>query len=1436
MIRKLLLVLLLCGFSSYGQDDNISSGKDPALGSQVSFSDGTTPVNLYNFSEAVEAYWASRDKNRKGSGYKPMKRWEHYWSHFADANGDLPSGKELWNSWQNKQASSARSNPISNWNSVGPFAVRVFSGRLPGTGRVNQIAVDPNNENTWYIGAPAGGIWKTTDGGQTWTNLFDEFPQIGVSGIAIDSNDSNIIYITTGDDDAADSYSVGVFKSIDGGQTWNQTGLNPSNTNNNFLMNEIVIDPSNPNILWAGSSSGLYKSVDGGDNWNIVRAGYISDFKLKPGDPNTVYAVANRHIGGAGGSAIFYKTTNGSDFVTIDDPLLPTTAGRVVLGVTPADSEVLYILAANTGAGEQDFEYQGLYKSVDSGVSFAESSNTTNIMESSQAWFDLALEVSPTDADEIYMGCLNIWKSNSGGTNWSRLNQWFINNPAYTHADIHTLKFFNGKLYAGTDGGIYLTEDGGSTFTDYTAGAAVGQFYRMSVSPSDPNKMIGGLQDNGGQALNGGQWNNYHGGDGMDNAIDPNNDNIFYGFTQFGSSFNVTSNSGQSIGSIAPPEDANGDSIQGNWITPMAIGPTGKVFSGFDAVYQLQGNNWVKISTNFDGDNLTDIEVSRNNEEILYVARQDLLYRSTDGGVTYDFLHRFPTIISDIAIHSSLDNIAYVVTSNRVGIRQSQQPGNRGVYRVTINGPGDETVDDITLNLPADQALFSIKHQGRHTDNPVYVGTSLGVYRIDDTLAEWEDYFTNLPNVAVSDLDINLDQEIITAATYGRGIWQSPIPVQVPDNDIQLVAINMPSANTIRCGEIFPEILVENKGLNPITSVDVTYRVNGGADQPFNNVSVNLNSGETTTIALPSVNINSIGPASLEVEVTIANDTFPDNNSLIQNFFSNFFGLGGTVNTFESAEEILLTYNDIDNNSSVWEKGVPAGTLLNQAASGSQVYGTNLDGNHPDGVKSFLVSNCYEMSSILAPVLKFNMAYDLEINFDIVYVEYSTDDGANWQVLGTVNSQPNWYSSDRTNANSGAADDCQNCPGAQWTGTNETMTEYAYDFTANAALGETDLTNESNVLFRIVFHSDPALNQEGVIIDDFVVEGVQDDDDDDNDGILDVDDNCPLVGNANQTDTDADGQGDACDTDDDNDGILDTEDNCPLVANPNQEDADGDGIGDVCDDDADNDGVPNANDLCDNTPPGTVVDVTGCEIFTLPITNFSLLTVGETCTDNNDGSITLNAVEALNYTATIAGSGLNESQSFSDTLSFENLSAGTYEICITVDGQPEYEICYSVNIPEPEDLSVSSKIDSFDNKVTLDLSGGKSYTINLNGEVYRTSEKEITLPLSQVENTLRVRTDKDCQGVYSETIMLSSELLIYPNPISSGDLNIYLGNNSSEKVEVALFDLNGRTVFRKQYNVENNEIRFNVDALSRGIYMLNIKTSSGLMNYKIIRK
>jgi len=1432
MSRKLALVFLF--FSVFASAQYIESApwmeeleKTRITTSKIS----KQPYTLYEISDAFERYWLNKDPKIKGSGYKPFKRWENYWKYQVDKNGYLPSPQSLWNAWKNKSTTTAKVvNPTSNWTSIGPASHGILGGRLPGQGRINAVAVDPNNENIWYVGAPAGGIWKSTDGGNSWVNLFDDFPQIGVSGIAIvpDPNpnlDSNTLYITTGDDDAADSYSVGVFKSLDGGSSWLETGLNPANTHVNTLMNEIVVDPVNPDILWVGTNSGLYKSTDGGDSWDLKQAANIRDFKLKPGNSNTIYAVSN---------SAYYKSVNGDDFTQITD-ILPASSGRLVLGVSADDPEVVYILSADTGAN--DYAYQGLYKSTDSGETFVESLNSTDIMESNQAWFDLALEVSPTNANELYVGCLNIWKSSNGGTSFSRLNQWFTNSPSYTHADIHTLKFFNDKLFCGSDGGIYVSENGGVSFQDYTVnGISIGQFYRLSVAKDDGAKMVGGLQDNSGFIRNNNSWSVYTGGDGMDYEIDPSNSNISYGFVQFGDPLFISSDSGQSIGTVNAPSG-----IQGNWITPLAVSSEGDVYAGFDAVYKLVGSSWVKQSDeigttkpNEDNPQMEDLEIDPTNPMVLYAAEGNIVFRSDDGGVNFTAFNIFDSEVSDMAVNSTDGSYIYVTTSNRVGIPQGSQQSERGVFRIAVNANGDAgPEEDITLNLPSDQAFFAIAHQGRHTDNPIYVGTSLGVYRLDDSLTEWEDYFTSLPNVVVSDLEISLDDELITASTYGRGVWQSPIPIQVPDNDVRLVAIS-PEANAVLCGEIIPELEIENNGLNAITSVDITYNVDGGADQNLN-AAVNLNSGESTTLNLPSLNIVTLGQSSLNVTVTVANDSFVDNNSLSNNFFVNAFGFGDDINTFETANESLISYNE-NGTGSVWERGVPSGSLLNQAASGTQVYATNLTGNHPDGTKGILLSNCYELSSILAPVLKFTMAYDLEINFDIVYVQYSTDSGATWNVLGNINSQPNWYNSDRTNANSGMDDDCQNCPGAQWTGTNTTLTEYAYDFVANAALGETNLTNEANVIFRIVFHSDPAVTQEGVVIDDFVVEGFQDDDDDDNDGILDVNDNCPLIGNANQLDSDGDGDGDACDNDDDNDGIIDTEDNCPLTANADQADADADGIGDACDTDADNDGVPNPIDQCAGTPEGAVVDITGCEVFTLPASNFSVLTISESCISSNNGSIEVSATQMLNYTAELVGPNVDVSSSFTETLSFDNLAAGTYQLCITVDGQSGYEICFNSVISEPEALSVSSKISSLNNEVTLNLSGGKSYSINLNGKIYETRESEITLPLSKVENQLSVKTDLDCQGVYDERILLSTELIIYPNPVSEGNINVYLGELGSEEVTLSLFTINGVKVMAKRYKLNDNEVSLNVDTLAKGVYLLNIKTKSSLLNFKIVRK
>jgi hypothetical protein len=215
------------------------------------------PLKFKEIVNAFDTYWSTRNPNVKGSGYKPFKRWENYWKAFVKPDGTLPTGKELldqYNSYKSLRSAQKNSNTSSlladesNWQPVGPFSHVNTGSWSSGQGRVNVVVKDPLSASTYYAGAPAGGFWKSTDNGQTWNTSTDDLPQIGVSGIAIDASNTNIIYIATGDDDAGDSYSVGVMKSIDGGNTWNITGLNPNNFPDIKSMNDIYINPSNTNM------------------------------------------------------------------------------------------------------------------------------------------------------------------------------------------------------------------------------------------------------------------------------------------------------------------------------------------------------------------------------------------------------------------------------------------------------------------------------------------------------------------------------------------------------------------------------------------------------------------------------------------------------------------------------------------------------------------------------------------------------------------------------------------------------------------------------------------------------------------------------------------------------------------------------------------------------------------------------------------------------------------------------------------------------------------------------------------------------------------------------------------------------------------------------------------------------------------------------------
>ncbi|MFT5217620.1 MAG: endoglucanase [Glaciecola sp.] len=270
--------------------------------------------------------------------------------------------------------------------------------------------------------------------------------------------------------------------------------------------------------------------------------------------------------------------------------------------------------------------------------------------------------------------------------------------------------------------------------------------------------------------------------------------------------------------------------------------------------------------------------------------------------------------------------------------------------------------------------------------------------------------------------------------------------------------------------------------------------------------------------------------------------------------------------------------------------------------------------------------------------------------------------------------------------------------------------------------------------------------------------------------------------------------------------------------------------------DSDNDGVLDANDLCPNTPENTFVDVTGCEIFSLSADNFSLTTTSETCRSQNNGSIVLSAIENHDYSVTLFNDNFSGTKTFTSEVALEDLSAGTYTLCVTINGNSTYEQCFTVIVIEPDLLSVStSGKSSKTKKVTVSLAGGQSYYVTLNNETTITSASEIELELNQGTNNLSVKTNKDCQGVYNKTIIFNSEPFVYPNPIKNNTISINSFEFSENEVPVEIYNLKGQLLFSKSYNSATNQLKIDVSNIPNGIYILKIISKEEIFNYKIIK-
>lgn len=739
----ILLSILFISFQAYSQEwrEMIDEG-----------------ANFYDIQEAANDYFDNLSDARK-PGYKQFKRWEYFMEQRVYPSGELPNPgmafKEHKRYYKNKPALRSSITPV--WTSKGPSA----TPNLEGLGRINFITFHPSNDSLFFVGAPSGGLWKTTDGGGTFVVLNDTMASIGCSDLAIDPSNDSIMYLATGDRDGDDTYAIGVMKSFDGGYSWDTTGLN-WNVNQTRTVNGLIINQLDPNVILAATSNGIYKTKDAGAKWVRVQAGNFKDIEYMPGDTSHVYA----------SGAVFFRSRDGGE--TFNSVTVTGGTNRMEIAVTPANPSNVYIMASATNNGAR-----GFYFSSDSGSTWTQRHGTSNPNllgwaadgsdNSGQGWYDLACAVSPTDPDLVFVGGINMYKSTDGGDTWNINTHWAGQSVQKVHADCHQLHYHpNGTLYTGNDGGIYKTENDGSTWLNLSTTLVITQSYRIGISQHDYGVLLMGNQDNG-TNLSDDTWQYRHvvGGDGMECIISHGSPLNMWGCSQNGN-IQRSSDGGISFG-----PSTSGINEGGGWVTPYIQDPWLEdiLYSGYNNIWKTTtfGSSWFKVNTSGfpSGGKTAQMAISKWWPDRVLASKSSRLYLSDDGGVTW----------------SRIDNgtpgltITYVAFDNKdlngstIWVTYSGYDLDEKVYKTTDLGVTWTNESEGLPNVPANCVLIDALGNG----NGVYVGTDIGVFYKDDTISTFQPYGTGLPNVIVSEMEIQEDAEMIIAGTYGRGIWEIPL-------------------------------------------------------------------------------------------------------------------------------------------------------------------------------------------------------------------------------------------------------------------------------------------------------------------------------------------------------------------------------------------------------------------------------------------------------------------------------------------------------------------------------------------------------------------------------------------------------------------------------------------------------------------------------------
>jgi uncharacterized protein (TIGR03437 family) len=671
------------------------------------------------------------------------------------------------------------------WQFIGPQPIDYGGGYL-NSGRVMALAVDPRSNDTVYAGAAEGGVWKTTDGGTTWTPLTDNQPSLAIGSIVLDPNNPDAVFAGTGEGDGAiDSYSgAGILKSLDAGATWRNIVGPFAQTS----ITGLAVNPKNSSIMLAASSIGVYRSGDGGETWTISNPGVAISVFFDPAELNVAWASVGNERGSTA-NGVYRSSDAGLSWTLVSGTgsnQIPTgtATGRIQIVNIPTSPDSVLALVANPIKGP-GASLNGVYKTTDAGSNWTQLSAVPDFCNP-QCWYDMVLQPHPLNP-AFFLGGGNVInvRSTDGGATWQVQGVTRLGVP---HADNHALVFTNDgtRLYLGNDGGVWSTDVfAGNTivWNDLNATLAITQYYpSISIHPSNPQIALAGSQDNGTQ-MYGGQltWPLIAGGDGGRTAIDPSSPNIAY-ISVTGVSLYRTqhlTNPTDFLSVVHGIDPADRSRFIGAYVMDPIVPQ--RMYYGTDRLYQsLDGGGlWLPISPDLTGASQTttsetftisSISISPADPKTIFTGSYSAsVFQTTDGGNSWtdrsaglpfrSVTHITPDLIDP--------GIVYVTFSGLAGAGD-QTPGH--VYKSSAGGNSWTDISGNLPNLPVDDLVID-----PDLPNTLYAATDAGVMFTADGGTTWNLLGIGMPKVAVLSLMLHRPTRTLRAATHGRGMWDYPL-------------------------------------------------------------------------------------------------------------------------------------------------------------------------------------------------------------------------------------------------------------------------------------------------------------------------------------------------------------------------------------------------------------------------------------------------------------------------------------------------------------------------------------------------------------------------------------------------------------------------------------------------------------------------------------